>query len=128
MALLASGREAGLHVIWTGRILEVLHVARRAVGCGSDKLAVRVALGAGHIGVRTGQGELRKCIVVEGRRIPRAGVVTSLASRWEAGLRMRRIIGLVEVRHMAAAAGRRRANELSSCVAGIAVQGRVSAH
>ena len=128
MALLATRGETRLHVIRTGRVLEILHVARRAVGCCSDKLAVRVALRAGHIGVRAGQWELRKSIVVESRRIPSAGVVTSLASVRESSLRMRRIVGLVEVRHVAAAAGCRRARELSSGVAGIAVQGRVRSH
>ena len=128
MALLASRRETRLHVIRTGRLLEIRHVARRAVGCRSHKLAVRVALRASHVGVRSGQRELRKSIVVECRRIPGAGVVTSLASRREPGLRVRRIVGLVEVRHVAATAGCWRARELSSCVAGIAVQRRVRAH
>ena len=128
MALLASRWETRLHVIGTGRILEVLHVARCAVGCRSHKLAVGVALGASHVGVRTGQRELRKSIVVKRCRIPRAGVVTSLASRREASLRVRRIISLVEVRHVAAAAGCRRPRELSTRVAGIAIQSRVRAH
>ena len=125
MALLASRRETRLHVIRAGRTLEILYVARRAVGRRSHKLAVRVALGASHVGVRTGQRELRKGIVVECCRIPGTRAVTSLASRRESSLRMRRIIGLVEIRHVATHAIRRRGVESSARMTRAAVQGRV---
>ena len=62
------------------------------------------------------------------RRIPRAAVMASLASRRETSLRMRRVVGLVEIRHVATDAGGWRAHKLASSVAGIAVQSRVRSH
>ena len=52
--------------------------------------------------VRTRQLELGKCVVIKRRRIPRARVVASLARGREVRLRVWRIVGLIEVRHVAA--------------------------
>ena len=60
--------------------------------------------------------------MIKRRRIPRTGIVASLASRREIGLRVRRIVRLVEVRHVAAQAARRRPRELPADVASVAVQ------
>ena len=128
VALLTAGRESGLHMVRIGRRVEVLDVAGRAIGRRSDKLAVNVALRAGHIGVRAGQREFRKGGVIESRRIPSARVVAGLARGREAGLRVRRVVRLVEVRHMAAHAACRRQCELAACVAGVAIEGSVRAH
>jgi len=63
--------------------------------------------------------------VIESRRIPGAGVVASLARRRESCLRVGRIVGLVEVRHVTPDAGSWSPYELVACVACIAVQGCV---
>ena len=127
MALLASRREAGLYVVRIGRAIEVFHVARGALGRCSDELAVDMALRATHADVRASQRELRERIVIESRRIPRAGVMAGLASGREAGLGVRRVVGLIKVRHVAAIASRRRIVKLPTRVAGGTIEGRVSA-
>jgi hypothetical protein len=48
VALLASQREAGLHMVRIGCAIEVLHVARGAIRGSSDKLAVDMTLRTGH--------------------------------------------------------------------------------
>ena len=128
VALLASLREPGLHVIGVRRGIEILDVARSAIRGSPDKIAIDVALRAGHVGMRAGQRELRKCGVIESRRIPRARVVAGLARGREAGLRVRRVVRLVEVRHVAAHAACRRQCELAAGVAGVAVQSGVRTH
>ena len=125
MALLAGGREAGLHVIRIGRAVEVLHVARCAIGRRSHELAVDMALRAGHAHVRASQRELRKGVVIEGRRIPRACAMAGLASRREASLRVWWIIGLIKVGQVTAHAGCGRVVELPARVACGAIQGRM---
>ena len=125
MALLARGREPRLHVVRIGRAVEVFHVARGAVGGSAHKLAIDVALRAGDRRMRARQWELGKGIVIERRLIPRSCVVTCLASIRESGLRVRRVIGLIKVRQVAADAGCRRSHKLAARVAGAAVQGRV---
>ena len=127
VALLARLRESRLHVVWVGRAVEILHMARGAIGGRAHKLPVDVALRAGNGRVCARQLELRKHVVVERRRIPRAAVVAGLASRRESRLRMRRIICLIEVRQVAADAGRWSSHELVARMAGIAVQGGVRA-
>jgi len=127
MALLASCREAGLHVVRSRRAIEILHVARGTVGRRSDELSIDVALRASHADVRAGQRELRESAVIESRRIPRGSAVAGLASGWEAGLGVRRVVGLIKVRHVAAVASRRRIVELPARVAGGTIEGRVSA-
>ena len=107
------------------RTLKVLHVARRAIRRRTHKLPIDVAKIAGNRGVRSGQRELRKGAVVERRGIPRAGAMASLTSGREAGLRVRRIVGLIKVRHMATHTACRRQRELAARVAGVAVQARM---
>ena len=127
VALLTGRREPGLNVVWTGCAVEIFHVARAAISRRSHELTIDMAPRAGHAEVCAGQRELRESIVIERRRIPSAGGVASLASRREAGLRMRRIVGFVEVRHVAAVAGGRRVVEFPSCVAGSTIQRGVCA-
>ena len=116
VALLASRRESRLHVIGVGRAVEIFHVARSAICRCSHKLAVDVALGTSYVDVSPGQGELCECVVIEVRHIPRARVVTSLAGRWEARLRVWRIARLIKVRQVAANAGCRCPGEFSTHV------------
>lgn len=63
--------------------------------------------------------------MIESRGIPGAGVMASLTSGREAGLRVRRIAGLIEIGEMAADAGGRCSRKLSADVAGVAIQSRV---
>ena len=125
VALLTSRRETRLNMIRIGGAVEVLDMARSAIGRRADKLAIDVALRAGHADVRTRQRELRKSIVIESRRIPRAGIVASLACCREASLGVRWVVRLIEICHVTAHATRRRAAELSAGVAGVAIQSRV---
>ena len=127
VALLARRWEPRLHVIRIGRAVEILHMARSAIGWRSHKLSIDVALGTSNAHVPTGQRELRECVVIEGRRIPGARAVAGLAGRREPGLGMGRIIGLVEIRHVAAVASRRRVVELPTRMACGAIQGRMCA-
>ena len=127
VALLAGRREARLDVVRIGGAIEVLHMARGAIGRRSDELPIDMALRTRHAHVRAGQREFRESVVIESRRIPRAGVMARLASGREAGLRVRRVVGLIKVRHVAAVASRRRIVELPTRVAGGTIEGRVSA-
>lgn len=127
MALLAGCREPALHVARIGRAVEILHVARGAIGRRSDELPIDMALGARHADVRTGQRELRKGAVIEGRRIPRGSAVAGLARGREAGLGVWRIVGLIKVRHVASVAGRGRVVKLPARMTGRAIQRRVRA-
>jgi len=128
VALLTGLRESRLHVIRIRRIVEVLDVARSAIGGRPDKVAIDVALRTGDVGVRARQRELRKGIVIESRRIPRARVVAGLTGSREASLRMRRIVRLVEVRQVAAHASGGRAHKFPADVAGVTVESSVRAH
>ena len=128
VALRTGLRETGLHVIRFRRGVEILDVARRAIGGRSYKIAINVALRACHVGVRTGQRKFRKGGVIESRRIPSARVVAGLAGRRETRLCVRRIVRLIEVRHVAAHATCRRLRELAAGVAGIAIQSGVRTH
>src|SRR5579864_8615504 len=100
-------------------------MARSAIGRRADKLSVDVALRAGHADVRTRQRELGKGVVIESRRIPRAGAVAGLAGCGEASLGVRWVAGLVEIRHVAAHATGRRVRELAAGVTGVAIQARM---
>ena len=97
VALLAGGGKSGLYVVRAGGAIKVFYVARRAVGRRPYELPVDMALCARHIHVRTGQGKLRKCAVIKGRRVPGSRAVTGLASLGEAGLPVRRVAGLIEI-------------------------------
>jgi len=122
VALLAGRRKSRLHVIGVGRAVEILYMARSAIRRCSHKLAVDVALGTRYIDVSPGQRELCEGVVIEVRHIPRARVVTRLAGRWEARLRVRRIARLIEVRQVAAYAGCRRPSEFPAHVARRTIQ------
>jgi hypothetical protein len=78
--------------------------------------------------MRSRQRELGERVVIESRRIPRARVVAGLAGTREASLSVRRIIRLIEVRHVAAHATCRRQRELAARMAGVAIQRRVRAY
>jgi len=123
VALLAGLRKPRLHVIGIGSSVEVLDVARRAVRRCAHILSVHVTLRASDAHVRPGQRELRESVVIEGRRAPRRCAVALLAGLWEARLGVWGIARLVEVWQMTTNARRRRASELSSHVAGGAIQG-----
>lgn len=107
--------------------LEIGQVAADTGGVRTRQVVVvvDVALRALNRGMCPGQGESGDRVIKSGRRIPRARAMTILASCWEPHLRMRRIIRLVEVRHMAADAGCRRQRELSTRVTSAAIQSRM---
>ena len=87
MALLTSLWEARLHVVRIGRALEIFQVAADAgrIRAGQVVVAVHVALGALHGGVRAGQREAGGR-VIEGRASPRSRTVALLTSLRESGL------------------------------------------
>ena len=127
VALLASRREAGRHMVRIGGAIEVRHMARGAIRWGSDVLTIDMALRAANADVGTGQREFRESVVIESRRIPRGGAVAGLASGREPSLGVRRVVGLIEVRHVAAVASCGRIVELSTRVAGGTIEGSVGA-
>ena len=107
MALSTIHREAGRHVVRIGGAVVVRQVARIARGrCA--RVAVRVALQAVHVRVRSRQREARR-VVIEGRRLPGALVVARRAVRAEPGTGMVRIGRRVVIRQVARVAVRRRA-------------------
>src|SRR5580704_402801 len=128
VALLTSCRETGLNVIRIRGAVEVFDMARSAIGRRADKLSIDVALRAGHADVRALQREFRESVVIERRWIPRAAVVAGLARGREASLRMRRIVGLIEIRHVTANARSGRGIKSSAGMAGVAVQSGVGTH
>jgi hypothetical protein len=128
VALLARSRESRLYVVRTGRAIEVFHVAGGAIGRRAHKLSVDMALRARHAHVRALQREVRELVVIESGRIPRALVVANRASGREARLRVRRIVGLIEIRHVAAVAGGGRIIELPAGVTSCAVERGVCTH
>ena len=125
MALLATLREAGLHVVGIGGPVEIFDMTGSAIAGRVHELAVDMALRTSHTHVRAGQRKLCERIVIESCLIPRAAVVASLAGRVKASLGMRRVIGFVEVRHVAANACGRGAHEFATGMAGGAVQSGV---
>ena len=126
VALSTVVRESGLHVVRLCRVREILLVTREAVRRRAHELVVDVALRAGHSRVRADQRILGERVVIEvGRRVPRAGVVAILAGVGEAGLCVRRVVGLIKVRQVAANAISLYGVELATRVAGAAVQGCV---
>ena len=123
VALLARLRESRLHMVRIRCRVEILHVAADTIRRCSRELPTDVALIAGHSRVCPSQRKLGERVVIECGLIPTDAVVACLTSRRETSLRMRRIIGLVKVRHVAAHAGRRRATrKLAPRVAGAAIQ------
>lgn len=117
-----SGWDSGLRVIGIGCALKVLHVAGNTIRRRAGKLAVYVALGAGDSGVRAGQRELGKGIVIEGCGLPRGGGMAALASLRKSCLHVIRVCRLLEIGEVASHAGCRCARELAPHVTGGAIQ------
>ena len=102
VALSASLREAGLHVVGLRRSLEILEVTADAsrVGAGQGVIAIHVALGALDAGVRAGQWEARSG-VIEGCRRPGGRGVALLTSLRERRLHVIRLGGALEILQVA---------------------------
>ena len=116
VALFASLREPGLHVIGIGRALEIGHVAlhacRAAEAIGAARTECRVmALRALQCGVRPVQRESRRRVIKAGPR-PCRRAVALLASLREPRLYVIRSGGLLEIRQMAAHASRVRVRQV----------------
>lgn len=118
----AGGGNSGLRVVGVGGALEILHVAGCTIRRSAGELSVHMALGAGHSGVRPGQGKFGKGVVIESGRLPGGGGVTALARLREPCLHVIRVGCFLEVGKMAAYAGGGRARELASDVTGGAIQ------
>ena len=114
-----AGRESRRHVIRIIRRVVVRHVAQVAGAARQVVVVVHVALRALQVRVPVGQRETHR-IVVEACGLPGRRVVAGLAGRGEIGGHMVRVAGLLIIRHMAAAARRRRTFELIVDVAGVA--------
>jgi len=100
------GQTAGRMGRGIGAVV-ILCVAGVTVGGqAAGVIAIDVARGAGHSGVRAGQRERRR-VVIEGRRSPVGGRMADRAIGWEASCNVRRIGGASEVLLVAAIAGRR---------------------
>ncbi len=98
---LAGRRESCRRMIRILRVVEVSLVTAYAVRGSSLVLPVQVALGAGERHVCSGQGK-SSGRVIEVRTEPSGSRVTGLASGWEPGRDVVRILGVVEVRLMTA--------------------------
>jgi len=109
-------REACLHVIGICGLVEIRQVAAVAVSRHRGVVIIHVALRAGHRLVSTGEREC-SCRMVECRSGPVHGAVAERAVRWERGLRVIRISGLVVVRQVTAAADARRRRKIIADVA-----------
>lgn len=117
----AVGGEGCCHVVGIGGALVILLVAGIA-GCRrSYELIINVATGAGHGGVRAGQGEAGQVVVKAGRH-PRRGGMAHLALLREAGGRVIGIVGVLEILQVARNAQRAEVGELPADVAGLALQ------
>ena len=102
---IASSRKGCGNVIWIRRSSEICLVAAVAGGRQARVVVVRVALGAGHGGMSSGQREDR-CMIKAGWT-PRAGCMTQSAIRGEARSYVIRIRRPREVGLVAAIAGGR---------------------
>lgn len=101
MAEIALGRKSRCLMIRARSLVEIVEVAAGAIHGKPDILAVAVARRASHAGVRPGQFELAH-VVIELRVLPVRGGVAGVALGWNVSLRMRRIVGLLVIRQMAA--------------------------
>src|SRR5438874_7364930 len=88
VALVASLREAGRHVIRVGGALIIFQVALRARAAGQAVIVVYVTLRASERGVEPGKCKSRRGVIERCRR-PVRGAVARLASLRESGGRMR---------------------------------------
>ena len=113
VALLASLREARLHVIRIGRALEIFQMAADASRICARQVVVivDVATRAGNRCVRSGQRKSGGG-VVKGRAIPRSRGVTLLASLRKSGTDVVRIGRALKIFQVAADAGRVRAGQV----------------
>lgn len=92
----AGSGESRCQVVGIGGALIILLVAGVAVRRRVRVLAIDVAAGAGHSGVRAGQREAGG-VVIEAGRNPRCRVVAHLALLREPGGRVVRIVGVLEI-------------------------------
>lgn len=122
VALRACLGKSGLHMVRTGRPVEIGQVAACTIRRRSYELPIYVAACAGHRRVRSGQGKVRERSVVEQRARPGNRGVTGLAVCGKGGLHMVGIRGPGEISHVAAIAIGRCALKLASHVAGGAVE------
>src|SRR5207302_698798 len=90
--------------------LEIRQMARDARGAGQVVVIAGVALGALQTSVRAGQGEAGSG-VIKVRPRPRCGAVADRTIRWEPGSHVARIIGRLEIGHVARSASRIRAGQ-----------------
>ena len=126
MADFALLRNPGCSVIRTRRPLKILQVTGNAGRGRQVVVSIRVALGAGHLCVGTGQ---RKCRfrMVEGGRLPSGGCVTDLALLRDPSRHVIWICRPLEILEVARDACRCGDVEIAIGVALIALQLRVSA-
>jgi len=96
----AGGGEGCRHVVGIGGALVILLVAGIAGRRRSCELIINVATGAGHGGVRAGQGEAGQVVIKAGRH-PRRGGMAHLALLREAGGRVIGIVGVLEILEVA---------------------------
>jgi hypothetical protein len=101
VAHLAGRRNAGLRVIRIGRCVEIVDMARGAVGGKVRVIVVHMAGGAGDRRVRARQWE-RRLAVIKCRRLPRRRRMAGLARRWEPSGNVVRVRCPLEVLQVAA--------------------------
>lgn len=107
----AGRRESRRLMVRIGGAVVVSLMTAVAVGGQRRVVVVHVAVGAGHRGVRPGQGEWR-VVVIESRIGPRGRAVAHIARRRESHLDMVRVVCVVVVRLMATDARRVSARQL----------------
>lgn len=117
----AGSGEGRRDMVGIGRALVIPLVAGIAGSRRSRKLAVDMAAGARHGGMRSRQGEAGG-VVIEAGRNPGGGAMAHLALLGKAGSRVVGIVGVLEILQMAGNAGSAEISELSTHVAGLALQ------
>jgi hypothetical protein len=122
MAERAIRGESSLNVIGVRGALIVLRMATVAIGWRAGKLAVDVALRAGHADMRSRQRELREFVVIEHGASPGRSVVAGGAVPGEASLNVIGIRGPVVILDVAAITIRRCSRKVSADVTGSALQ------
>ena len=117
----AGGGERRRDVVGVGGALVILLVAGVAGRGRVCVLPVDMATGAGHGGVRPGQGEAGG-VVIEAGRNPGCGAVAHLALLREARGRVIGIIGVLKILQVAGDTGRAQVGELPIRMAALALQ------